>query len=289
MTSDTIWDFDSLSADTRSAEESLAQGDATNALVASVLADSVGRGPAVPDPGDPHVALPGGLYWEGELVTAGRVRELTGTDEETLAAVTGSIARWMSALLELAVDRIGDEKPTPAMIRKLLIGDRDALLLGVRIATFGPLITLNGIVCPHCDAAMDATVDLTTVDQVVLDNPQPRHEYEVPLRRGGVATVRLPNGEAQELIFGEDSGNSAQRNTKLLGHCLVGVTDPEGNSVDKRGDALAQSLGMADRQTVLRYLADNQPGPKLDDIRFVHEACGEEVRLPLTLPELFRI
>lgn len=289
MTSDPTWDFDSIGSDTRSAQENLANADATNALVASALAESIGDAPTLPAPEDPIVTLPGGLYWKGQLLRTAEVRELTGEDEEKLAAVTGSLARWMSAMLEMAVVRIGDEKPTPAMIRKLLIGDRDELMLGIRVATFGRTITLVNIVCPHCDEGMDATIDLTTVDRVTLDTPNLRHEHEVPLRRGGTAIVRLPDGAGQELIFAEDSGNPAERNTKLLGHCLVKVTDATGAQAGKSREALAQSLGMADRQTVLRYLGEKQPGPKLDDIRFEHEACGEEVRLPLTLPELFRI
>lgn len=290
MTVDPTWDFGAInSSDTRTADESRANGDVTNALVASVLAESVGAAPVIEDPEDTHVELPGGLYWDGDLIRTAEVRELTGEDDEKLASVTGSLVRWLTAMLERAVVRIGDETPTPAMIRRLLIGDRDALLLGIRIATFGRDITLTNVVCPHCDEALDATIDLTTVDKVTLDNPAPRHEHLVPLRRGGVATVRLPDGEAQELVFAENSGTSAQRATKLLAHCLVSVTDKTATLSTLKGAALAKSLNWADRQTLSNYLTKTQPGPRLDDIRFVHEACGEEVRLPLTVPELFRV
>lgn len=289
MAVDPIWDFDKISSDTRTVDENLAGAEATNAMVAQVLADSVGKAPVITAPEDTHVALPGGLYWDGELLRTAQVRELTGVDEELLASVTGSLVQWLSAVLERAVVRIGDQEPTPAMIRRLLIGDRDELLLGIRIASFGRDITLVNVICPHCDASMDATIDLTTVDRVVPERPAARHEHVIPLRRGGVAVVRLPDGVAQELIFADDAGNPAQRNTKLLGYCLVSVRDASGALVPGEGDALAQSLGWADRQSIIRYLGKNQPGPKLDDIHFVHDACGEEVRLPLTLPELFRV
>lgn len=290
MTVDSQWDFDALSGDTRTAEQNASGAEATNALMASVLSGAVSDPPAVPDPEDPHVDLPGGLYWDGELLRTAEVRELTGTDEEALAAVRGSLARWMSLLLERTVVRIGDLTPTPAAIRRLLIGDRDELLLGVRIVTFGPTITLQHVVCPHCEQPVDLTVDLRTIDRVVLDSPAPRHEYTVPLRRGGTAVVRLPDGAAQEKTFGDDDRmTSAQRNTILLSECLVSVTDSAGQPVALSGEALAQNLGMADRQIILQYLSEHQPGPRLDDIRIQHDGCGQEVRLPLTLPELFRI
>jgi hypothetical protein len=289
MTIDSTWDFDALSEETHSATDNLAGGEATNALMASVLGDSVGEPPQVPDPEDPHVELPGGLYWDGALLRTAEVRELNGDDEEALAALKGSLARWMSVMLERNVVRVGDVPMTAAMSRKLLIGDRDALLLHIRIVTFGPEITLSNIVCPHCDAALDATVDLRTVETVRLDTPAAGHEYTVPLRRGGTARVRLPGGEAQEAAFAEDASTAAQRNTRLLALCLLRVTDADGTARQKTGEALAQSLSMADRQLVLKYLAEHQPGPRLDDVTFTHSACGEEVRLPITLPELFRI
>lgn len=289
MTLDPKWDFDALSSETHSAEDNLANPGATNAMVLAALAQAAGEAPALPDPEDPYVELPGGLYWDGELLRTAEVRELNGDDEEALAALKGSMARWVSVMLERNVIRIGDAAMTPAMARALLIGDRDALLLHIRIVTFGPEITLTNIVCPHCDAAMDATIDLTTVDTVRLEEPTPRHEYTVALRRGRSAQVRLPGGAAQESTFAEDAGTPAKRNTVLLGQCLLSVTDATGEVRPMKGAALAQSLSMADRQMVLRYIATSQPGPKLDDIRFTHETCGEEVRLPLTLPELFRI
>lgn len=288
MTHDTTWDFDGIGADTHSAQDNLAHPETTNAKVEAVLLESVGDAPTVPFPGDHLVQLPGGLYWDGELLRTAEVRELTGHDEEVLAALTGSIAEWMSVMLGRAVERIGDRKPTPAMIRKLLIGDRDALMLGVRIATFGPDITAT-LVCPHCDEQFEATVDLRTVESVVLAAPTPQHEHEVQLRGGGTAVVRLPDGAAQERIFADDAGNPAQRNTRLLTRCLVSLKDEQGRPVARQGSELAQGMGMADRQIVLRYLADFQPGPKLDAIRFSHVTCGEEVRLPLTLPDLFRL
>lgn len=283
---DAQWDFDALdSAEAFTREDTLASPQMANARVAQLMADSVGAAPTIEPPEDDFVDLPGGLYWDGQLLKSARVRELTGDDEEALAAIRGSIARWLSVLLERAVVQIGYETPTPKMLSKLLIGDRDALLLGVRIATFGRDVTVRNVQCPHCEKHFDATVDLTTLDRVELKEPTPRHEYEVPLRRGGMAVIRLPDGVAQEAMFADEDVTLAVRNTTLLSHVLVNT----GEAGTKSGAEMARSLGMADRQVILQFIAENQPGPKLDDIRFTHEACGEEVRLELTLPEIFRI
>lgn len=287
MISELDRDWDSLgTSDTRTAQQNLAAPEATNAMVAQVLAESVGERPTLEAGRDGLVRLPGGLYWEGELLRTAEVRELTGEDEEALSRVQGSLARWMSVLLERAVVRIGDISPTPAMIRKLLVGDRDELLVGVRIVTFGKDITARNIRCPHCDGMLDAIVDLSGIERVKVEEPRPRHEYEVPLRKGGTAVVRLPDGETQEALHKDDDLTLAERNTILLSKCLVKVLAGEVQD-GRSGAELAKALSMADRQRITRYIAETQPGPRLDDITFEHNACGKEVRLPLTLPELF--
>jgi hypothetical protein len=194
----------------------------------------------------------------------------------------------VSLLLERCVVRIGDVEPTPAMVRRLLVGDRDALLLGIRVATFGRDITAHQVQCPHCQEFFSATVDLSSVDSVRIAEPRPRHEYEVPLRRGRVAVVRFPDGEAQEAMLRTDDATLPERETALLASCVVRVQDADGEGLGQGGELLAKRLPTMDRKAIIRHIADNQPGPRIDDIRFAHEACGKEVALPITIGELFR-
>lgn len=283
------WDFDNLDGSLVTADSAVSNPAATNAQMAQVMEESIGDAPVIAEPSDTHVELPGGIWWEGNLLRQAEVRELTGEDEEELARVKGSLVRWVSVLLERNVVRIGDvTSPTPAMIRELLIGDRDALILAARVATFGKEITAHRIQCPHCEEFFDATVDLTTVEQIRLKEPRQVHEYTVPLRVGRKAVVRLPNGLAQEEMFKADEATLPERNTALLGHCLTRVLDASGRAVSGFGTELAKRLGMADRQTILRFIAETQPGPRLDAITFQHEACGKEVSLPITIGDLFR-
>ncbi|MFH9606857.1 hypothetical protein [Streptomyces sp. NPDC017448] len=284
---DPQWDFDAIGGEATSVEDALSSPESVNAQVAQVLSESVGEAPLIPLPEDDRVTLGGGLYWDGELVTHAQVREMTGEDEEALARVKGSLARWLSMLLERTVVRLGDEPATPKAIRRLLIGDRDELVLGVRIATFGKHITAQNVQCPHCDEYFDAKVDLTRIDRVSLEEVKPRHEYTVELRAGKSAVVRLPDGAAQESIFENADATIPERNSLLLAACLVSVTK-NGVADTRTGVELAKALSVSDRRTLIRFISETQPGPLLDDIRFDHEACGKEVRLTLELPDLFR-
>ncbi|MBK6019636.1 hypothetical protein, partial [Streptomyces sp. MBT53] len=107
MTQDN-WDFDTLSGPVVTADTALAQPETVNAQVQKALGESIGNIPSVPEPSDSHVTLPGGIYWDGDLLRHAEVREMTGDDEEELARVKGSLARWVSVLLERCVVRIGD-------------------------------------------------------------------------------------------------------------------------------------------------------------------------------------
>lgn len=285
--SDNQWDFDSIDGSVTSAEEALANPGAVNSQVQQALTESVGDAPVITPPEDDLVTLPGGLFWDGELLKTAQVRELTGEDEEALSRVKGSLARWLTVLLERSVVRVGVEPVTLKLIRRLLIGDRDELVIGVRIATFGKFITAHNVQCPHCDEYFDATVDLTKVERVTLKEPRPRHEYEVELRNGRKALVRLPDGVAQEAVFEIEDATMPERNSALLAGCLVKVMSAAGED-GRSGRELAKALSVADRRTLLEFISTTQPGPLLDDIQFAHDACGKEVRLELKMPDLFR-
>lgn len=282
------WDFDSLAGDVVSADSALASPGAVNSQISQAIGESIGDVPKPPEPSDNHVVLPGGIYWDGDLLKDAEVREMTGEDEEELARVKGSLARWASVLLERCVVRVGGLPASPELIRKALVGDRDTLLLGVRIATFGKDITAHNVQCPHCNEFFSATVDLSTLDYVRIDEPRPRHEYEVPLRHGRTAVVRLPDGEAQEKMLRAEDATLPERETALLADCLVRVLDVHGESVRLSGAPLAKSLGMADRKAIIRHIAETQPGPKIDQVTFPHDACGKEVSLPINVGDLFR-
>ena len=96
-----------------------------------------------PDPEIPPndlVDLPGGII-RADVIRTAVVRELTGKDEEALARASQSLNpfHFVNTLLECGVVRFGqeDESETRQLLKEALIGDRDALILGIRRATYG--------------------------------------------------------------------------------------------------------------------------------------------------------
>lgn len=276
-------EFDNFGDETISGLEAPEEATAASQTVLREARNS-GR-PRIDDPGDNQVTLERGICREGTWYRNAEVRELTGADEEALAAagVGTSAYRVFETLLLRATVHVGGEPMSPKVAAELLIGDREALVVAIRRATFGENLDFERLPCPRCGELVDLTVPLAALPSVTLDEPE-RVNFEVPLRHGATATVRLPTGEDQEAVFAIKN-NKARQDSEILGRCVLSVTQPDGTEIRKPP---AQTLRMADRQAILGFLGETQPGPRLADFSFTHETCGEEVALPISLAMLFR-
>ena len=47
------------------------------------------------------------------------------------------------------------------------------------------------------------------------------------------------------------------------------------------------NLSIPDRRAIIKALADKQPGPRLNEVKFTHQACGNEVTLLIGIGDLF--
>ncbi|MFE2539052.1 T4 family baseplate hub assembly chaperone [Actinacidiphila glaucinigra] len=259
--------------------------EATAATQALLTGDREGEQPRIDAPGDNQVTLERGINRDGTWYRDAEVRELTGSDEEAIAAagVGSSPYRVFETVLMRGVVAIGGEPMTRKVAGELLIGDRELLIMAIRRASFGENLEFERLPCPHCEELVDLTVPLSAIPFTHLDDPE-RVEFEVFLRKGATGVVRLPNGADQEAVFGI-KGNPARQDSEILGRCVLRVVLADGTEIRRPP---AQTLSMADRQTLLRHLADLQPGPRYGDMSFAHDACGEEVPLPISLATLFR-
>ena len=243
--------------------------------------------PTMIDASDVEVELPAGwITPEGLLVSTARVRELNGYDEERLARVDmqKNVAKYVTELLELGVEDLGGQKPTKEVLQGLLIGDRDALILGIRRATYGNEVEFK-LSCSVCGNDSEVNVELDIDVKITkLDDPLVR-VFDVPLRREKSAKVVLLNGVTQE-AFSDGIGKKTQAevNTIMLSKSVVEI-----DGVPTLGkENAARALSAADRDTIMTFIAEHQPGPQLKDIQVACATCGEEYPVSLGLPNLFR-
>lgn len=242
--------------------------------------------PEIDAPTDGYVQLPVGVVVDDKTITEVEVQELTGEDEERLAKAKTSNdpTKFYQTLLACGVVSIGGKDPedvTPNM----LVGDREALLLGIRKATYGSEIELGDIFCAECNEEFEGSVD---VDDIPIRPLRGETTFEVKLRKGGKAKVRLPVGDDQMAAVKESGLTDAERNSLVLSRCVVTVSDPGGDPMPVAGfPSLVFELGIVDRKRILDEIHKRQPGPRYDEVVVKHDECGNTIPVLLGMGALF--
>jgi hypothetical protein len=281
------------SKSTVSRATALADPNAANAEVNKALNGAgVSDIPKAPEPEDGFVRLPAGLVRNGEVTRTAIVRELNGMDEEALskAMKVGNPIHFTDVLVSRATETLGNEPATKEDLKNLLIGDRDELVLAIRIATYGETLSIDQWTCPHCKAVTPISFSLKDdIERVRLENPAEEMVFEVELRKGAKAKVRLPNGSDQEYMFENPEWTTAQRTSRMLTRCVMTYTDPTGHTFQVVAmPSIVLGLSIPDRQKIVMEISKRQPGPQYNGVKFTHTECGNEVVLALGVADMFR-
>lgn len=266
---------------------------AASAAASAALEAAQTKFPNAPEVADNLVPLPGGLIEGEHEYTTAVVKELTGADEEAMAraAVGGNSMHFLSTLLECGTEKVGDADPehTKELLKRLLVGDRDAILIGIRVATYGKELTVPAFVCPECSQVSEVTFsDITTdIETRKLDSPLDA-EFELEISKDRTVTMRLPNAGDQAIVAENNKWTLPERNTRLIQLCVQHIKDNDtGRKQSMQGfPSMALALSLRDRRAILDAIAEREPGPRYNDIKITHD-CGKEVSLALDLGDLF--
>jgi hypothetical protein len=239
--------------------------------------------PAVTPPPSDEVKLLAGIYnpFNGEVVDTAEIRELNGVDEEALSKIS-DYGRSLMAILQRGTVKVGEEAATQDVLDGLLSGDREYLILKIRVATFGKDIELTGE-CPHCETSQTFNIDLE--EDVTLHRLEDTSLRSFIVEgKAGEILVEYPDGATQRKLINTTDKTSAELDSILLKNC---VTSINGKAVINAEQVKA--LGMKDRRTILAKLVEKNPGPDLSKLAKNCPGCGLEVPIPLTLADLFRL
>ena len=266
--------------------KAVASPDLANKIAAEAMAPSAKEvasstlKPTVLPLPETEVELLGGLLdpFKG-LITEAEVRELTGVDEEAISKINDP-GKALLTILERATVRIGDEPANKDMLDALYAGDREAILLAIRIATFGADVKLGPGPCPDCGEEQVFKINLN--EDVPKKKLEGDREFTVDCKVGKVL-VSLPTGNTQKALVTSTNKTSAELDTILLKNCIKSI---DGQAVLNPENL--RNLSLKDRRDILQEITDRNPGPQLNEIKVPCQACGIEVALPLTLADLFR-
>lgn len=246
-----------------------------------------GNVPLIADAPNTVFQLPRGYYngtkWETEV----EVRELTGSDEESLARFKDP-ADFFNGIVVYGTARIGsidlDGQPfadRSSALASLLIGEREQLFVQIASATYGDEKHITHR-CPFCTTEADTTIILSE-DFKPADAEPLQMTYSLMTRKGHSLEFRLATGADQMAMFARKGASGAEQNTIMISECLLKIDGEP--VVDPLG--VARSLSIGDRRKMLDIMIDTQPSPdftlKVDCV-----SCGEEMSLPLSWQDIFR-
>lgn len=255
-----------------------------NEMVSSLTAPPI---PLMQPPPGNSTFLPGGyLDKDGVLHSEARIREINGSDEEAMARElrnpTVNIPKVVDLLLKRTVLAVGAIEPVPPwVLNDMLTGDRAAMMMAVRILTFGSDWEVPDFPCRLCNKTFGTIIELDSIDIKKLDNPMVQ-EINVELRHNHQATMALVTGGVQLEVVGDGNRTGPEEATIAIDRCIrkldgVPVTGP-----------VAQHMSMADRRTIINAISEAQPGPRLEEVMVTCMECGRETDYTISLIDLFR-
>lgn len=214
--------------------------------------------------------LPGGYVDEsGQVHDSAQLSSLSGRDEYLLANLNleNCAATVVTGLLARCVKRIGSlDRVDSSLIRKLLVADRDFLVIKLRLMTFGPRVDCV-LRCPDpdCSKLMDLTFSLEDLE--IERKPVTQHYIKIqrPVAPGeceserfaGSIEFRFPNGEDQEVCAPRFAIDKEAAAAELLSRCIRLVdycSDVDGARVSSLSHA--QRLEIEERMSQLAPLAE---------------------------------
>lgn len=230
--------------------------------------------------------LPGGYIDEaGELHREVALVALSGREEELLVSMAKrGAAAQVSAVLSCCVKRIGNISPlSQDIIRQLLVGDRQYLMLQLRVLTFGGRVQAT-VTCPwpNCDSRVDIDFNISDIPIKEMDHVSPYHELTFKVEENIFPIrFRLPNGSDQEALSSHLAENEATALTHLLWRCLQRIGE-----IDKPSLEQIRALPLPLRKAIEEKMQSLAP-----DVELTMEAecpdCHRSFTIPFDLQEFF--
>jgi hypothetical protein len=190
------------------------------------------------------------------------------------------------------VRRLGNISPVPAeLARRLLVADRQYLLLQLRAITFGDQVRATAS-CAWADCGKKVDIDFSLQDIPVKESQAQGPLYTMQLSpkaackddEGAVyrtVTFRLPNGEDQEVVSPLMADDAVRAFAVLLGRCIQSIgpwAQPD--------EALLRRLSPLAQQEIERQIEAVAPQVELTMEAQCPE-CGRDFTVPFDPQEFF--
>tara|TARA_Y100000593_G_scaffold13557_2_gene25306 strand:- start:17303 stop:18199 length:897 start_codon:yes stop_codon:yes gene_type:complete len=219
------------------------------------------------------------------------IKYMTAKHEDILTSPT--LLKKGIAIERLIQDLIVDKN---IKLDELLVGDKNALLVGARLTGYGPEYEAN-VTCVACGSTQKHKFDLTKLDHVYPEEEQLK-KYNIEFTEKNTFLITLPKTKVTveaRILNGKDEKNMAYMVKKREKH---GFGTAEVSMTDQMKMTIIAINKVTDKAAISNFI-DNMPAfdskfyrlcyaavtPNVDMVQeFSCKSCGheEEVNVPLT-------
>lgn len=235
--------------------------------------------------------LPGGYLDDaGTLHREAELTPLSGRQEELLVGGSEPVPALVTHVLGECVRRLGSVAPvTAAVARRLVVADRQYLLLKLREITFGGDVQ-GTLACPWPECGAKVDVDFSIAGIPVKRCDQMERLYSVTLSYEALSAAdgdavpptisfRLPNGDDQEWLGPTLVESPARALTQLLERCVQPTRCSDVT-------ALVRSLSPRARWEIEQAMEAQAPHVELD-MSLTCPECGRGINAPFDVLDFF--
>lgn len=228
-------------------------------------------------PGCMAVELPCGYIKDGVVHSVAIVREMTGYEEDILAA-KGPIVQRLARIIEncmVSIGNLSERRDIAAAVSELTGNDRLALIIAIRRLSLGDYYDPK-VVCPGCGSTHTQSLNLSQVEIVPMKNRMLREREDI-LSSGKIITWHVLKTDDEEWL------QSIRKKYKedVLTLALLARVDVVGEEkldrVKKFKDSIAclKKLGIKDRGEI-RKLFSEEEGSVDIEVDFQCPDCERE-------------
>ena len=215
---------------------------------------------------------------DGNLHTSITIREMTGEEEEILAARNMPSNRKINSILARCTKSLGPYSGSSVekVIPELTQGDRIYLLISIRRVTLGdemPFVTK----CPQCEQEARFVLDLSDLEVKGMQDPKVR-TYKVQLPKANKEVVmKVLTGHGEDAI-----GKASSRGRDMITTAIFARID----SIDGKPPTMAdlKKLSLVDRNFLRNEWEDHEGGVDTT-VEIDCPSCGNEYETELDISQ----
>lgn len=235
------------------------------------------------------ISLSGGYSLDGENHRTAEIHPVTGAEETFIHEFGDSLypVELATALLTRCTSRIGPVRSVHEdIIRDLIIGDRERLLLNLRLLTLGDRIECN-LECPSPDCGKKMDLELSIGNLLPPPVPVETRNIERDIQVKGLnftVIFRLPTVRDLEFSVLRDSSGPVSSSEHFFRNCIQELHADSKASISM--DELDSTIRTALRSELVVIMKELDPMSEIT-LRITCPNCGHEFSSTLDPTSIF--